>query len=189
MECKKIGFGCDDKIIEYENLILNELFYCLSLSKREQILIEDTLRFNLDLFKNNYNSIGFKRTLKPENKLYAQQLCSDINTFLDNSKTKVHATIYDVQLCDPLNLIVLHFNSTAKEIEIKEIQDLRNQLQILEQYTIHKKAPSIYMQKHLRYYDDNVVYLIKPNQKRFWTRSQAMDDASSLISEIINMTN
>jgi len=29
--------------------------------------------------------------------------------------------------------------------------------------------------------------LIKPNQKRFWTRSQAIDDATSLITEIINM--
>ncbi|KAA6312984.1 hypothetical protein EZS27_036173, partial [termite gut metagenome] len=27
----------------------------------------------------------------------------------------------------------------------------------------------------------------KPNQKRFWTRSQAIDDALSLIVEIANM--
>ena len=45
----------------------------------------------------------------------------------------------------------------------------------------------LFVQKYIKYYDKDTVYLIKPNQKRFWTRTQAMEDASSLIADIINM--
>jgi hypothetical protein len=54
---------------------------------------------------------------------------------------------------------------------------------------LQKKSDSIYVQKQVKYFDyeNDSVFLIKPNQKRFWTRSQAIDDATSLIAEIINM--
>ena len=50
-----------------------------------------------------------------------------------------------------------------------------------------EKGKNIYVQKQFRYYDRDKIYLIKPNQKRFWTRSQAIDDALSLIVEIANL--
>lgn len=87
----------------------------------------------------------------------------------------------------PLNLIVLHFGEEAKKVETQNVIELRKQLQEIDKYTVQKKTPSIYVQKHIKYYDKDTVYLIKPNQKRFWTRTQAMEDASSLIADIINM--
>ena len=137
------------------------------------------MSFGLGLFKDGHNSIGFKRTQLSENRTYAETLLS--------SNTKVSATIYDVQLNDPLNLVILHFGKDVKEIEIKNIFEFRKQLQEIDQYTILRKAHSIYVQKYIKYYDKDTVYLIKPNQKRFWTRTQAMEDASSLIADIINM--
>ena len=184
---KKSQFFNNDDITEIERLIFDEFVKCLSLTERDKIIINDTLVFNLGLFKNGHSSIGFKRTLLSENKLYAQILCNDINSFLHSSKTKVYAKIYDVQSNDPLNLVILHFGKEIKEIEIKNISELRKQLQEIDQYTIQKKAHSIYVQKYIKYYDKDTVYLIKPNQKRFWTRTQAMEDASSLIADIINM--
>ena len=184
---KKSELFSNDDIKEIEKLIFDEFIKCLSLTERDKIIIDDTIVFNLGLFKNGSNSLGFRRTLLPENKQYASVLCNDINSFLHSSKTKVYAQIYDVELIDPLNLVILHFGKDAKEVETKSISELRKQLQEIDKYTIQKKAPSIYVQKHIKYYDNDVVYLIKPNQKRFWTRTQAMEDASSLIADIINM--
>ena len=179
---------CDNaKIEEQERYILNELIKHFSLSDREVTLIEDTMSFGLGLFKDGHNSVGFKRTLQCENLAYATILCDDINTFLSSSSTRVYAQIYDVELNDPLNLVILHFGKEVKGVEIKNISELRKQLQEIDKYTIQRKAPSIYVQKHIKYYDNDVVYLIKPNQKRFWTKTQAMEDASSLIADIINM--
>ena len=184
----KQGAICNDaKIKKQEQYIFNEFIKHFSLSDREVALIEDTMSFGLGLFKAGHNSIGFRRTQLSENIKYAETLYNDINSFLLSSNTKVSVTIYDVQSNDPLNLVILHFGKEVKEIEVKNISELRKQLQEIDQYTIQKKAHSIYVQKHIKYYDKDTVYLIKPNQKRFWTRTQAMEDASSLIADIINM--
>ncbi len=142
----------------------------------------------MGLFKDGFNSIGFRRVQLDENIAYAETLCNDINSFLSSSCIKVSATVYDVQLNDPLNLVILHFGEKTKEISRKSISELKAHLQAIDKYMIHKKAPSIYVRKHIIYYDNDTVYLIKPNQKRFWSKSQAMEDATSLIADIINMT-
>jgi hypothetical protein len=45
------------------------------------------------------------------------------------------------------------------------------------------------MQKNITYYDDDLIYIIKPNQKRFWTQSQAIEDAQNITLEIMGMNN
>jgi len=172
---------------EIESKLDTIIYEVLNLSNKERILIEDCLKFQLDLFDNGVDSIGMHRTLEIENNAYAEILCNELNTFLSYSKIIVSASIYDVGLRDPLNLIVLHFGSTKKGIEKKQIEYLSENLKIIDRHLLQQKSDSIYVQKQVRYFDNDTVYLIKPNQKRFWTRSQAIDDATSLISEIINM--
>jgi methylase of polypeptide subunit release factors len=171
-------------ILDNENIIKNELFKVLNISKKEQILIEDTLKYSLDLFEQGENSIGFHRTLKDENEAYANMICDELNDFYSDEKYKVNAVIYDVRHNDPLNIIVLHFCDTEKPVEIKTAMKLMPLLKKLNRYSIREKGKNIYVQKQFRYYDNDTIYLIKPNQKRFWTRSQAIDDAMSLIVEI-----
>lgn len=181
----------DQQIIsENEIIIKNELFKVLNISKKEQILIEDTLKYSLDLFEQGENSIGFHRTLKDENEAYANMICDELNEFLQHSPLKVSAAIYDVQRNDPLNLVVLSFGKNKKNIVVKDVSDLAPALKILNDYSLQETGQNIYVRKQYWYYDDNDrIYLIKPNQKRFWTRSQAIDDAMSLIIEIVNMKN
>ena len=92
-----------------------------------------------------------------------------------------------MQRHDPLNLVTLHFCKKEKPIEIKQTNELSSLLKELDKYSIQEKGKNIYVQKQFRYYDRDKIYLIKPNQKRFWTRSQAIDDALSLIVEIANL--
>jgi len=83
----------------------------------------------------------------------------------------------------------LHFGNKEQKVELKDFKNLRDNLKYIDGYLLQQKADSIYVQKQLRYsdFENDKVYLIKLNQKRFWTRSQAIDDATSLITEIINM--
>lgn len=175
------------EISKIENIINEEIIRYFKLSGREKNLISDLINFSYDIYIHGQKSIAFHRTLQPENEAYALILCDELNTFLSYSQTRVGATIYNVGLRDPLNLVVLHFGNIENEIETKEIEHLSNHLKNIDRYMLQKKADSIYVQKQVRYFDNDTVYLIKPNQKRFWTRSQAIDDATSLISEILNM--
>ena len=178
----------DKHLIEQiENAINAELYDEIGLTKKEQILIQDALNFSLDLFEQGENSIGFKRTLIAENKAYADMLCNELNDFLQYSPLKVNATIYDVQLNNPLNLVVISFDNKRMPIISKSVTELASDLEKLDNFSMQEKGQNIYVRKQFRYYDTNKVYLIKPNQKRFWTCSQAVDDALSLTIEITNM--
>lgn len=159
------------------------------LTYKESVIIEDRMQIGFSQLIFGQNSIALHRTLQPENLAYANMLCSELNTFLNTSKTRVSACIYDVGLRDPLNMVVLLFSNQEKPVEEKSIETLRESLKIIDLYMLQKKSDSIYVQKQVKYfdYDNDLFYLIKPNQKRFWTRSQAIDDATSLITEIINM--
>jgi hypothetical protein len=174
-------------ISENELIIQNEFLTLLGISPKQQILIQDTLKFSLDLFEQGEKSIGFKRTLTSENKAYANIICDELNDFLQHSPLKVCATIYDVQSNDPLNLVVLSFRDTKEDVILKNAKDLTPALNELNKYSLQEKGQNIYVRKQFRYYDNDTIYLIQPNQKRFWTRAQAMDDAISLMVEIANM--
>jgi hypothetical protein len=67
----KSDFPNPQIISDNEYTILKELYKALNISTKEQILIEDTLKFSLDLFEQGENSIGFKQTLPEENTSYA----------------------------------------------------------------------------------------------------------------------
>ena len=54
----------------------------------------------------------------------------------------------------------------------------------INEYTLTKYAQNIYIRKQVRYYDNDSIFIVKPNQKRFWIRSQAFYDAGTIINEI-----
>jgi hypothetical protein len=178
----------DQQIIENnEYILLNVFLKILNINEKEQVLIQDTLKFSLDLFEQSENSVGFKHTLRDENEAYAQMLRQELTDFYSETNHKINITIYDIQRFSPLNLVVLQFSDTEKPVEVKAGAEITPLLKELNKYSIQEKGKNIYVQKQFRYYDKDTIYLIKPNQKRFWTRSQAMDDAMSLIIEIANM--
>jgi hypothetical protein len=110
-----------------------------------------------------------------------------LNDFLKLSFFKVNATVYDVWLNDPLNLIALSFDDKKQSVTTKNVDELSPLLKKLNNYSLQQYGQNIYVRKQYKYFDTDKIYLIKPNQKRFWTRSQAMEDAQSLIIEITNM--
>ena len=62
--------------------------------------------------------------------------------------------------------------------------ELHQYLQKVNEFTLREYSRNIYVHKQIRFYDGDSIVIIKPNQKRFWTRSQGIDDAHSIITEI-----
>ena len=168
---------------DIEKIILDSL----DISLKDACLIEDFLNVSIDIFYKKGKSKAFHRTLLNENTIYAEMLSQELNSFYSETNHKISVTIYDVQRHNPLNLVVVHFSDTEKPIEQKGVQELAPLLEELNKYSLQQKGNNLYVQKQFTYYDNDKIYLIKPNQKRFWTRSLAIDDALSLITEIANM--
>jgi hypothetical protein len=156
------------------------------------VLIEDLLEYQLDAFQSGQRSKAFRHCQKEDTEQYAQHLCKTINEFLSYTpEIGVWATVFDVQMHVPLNVIVLNFNQKAKKGTVQVLQDseINQVLKDLEQFCYKEHSESIYYRKFFRYYKDDVIYLLKPNEKRFWTRSMGLNDADEIILELLTSKN
>jgi hypothetical protein len=78
--------------------------------------------------------------------------------------------------------------SNKKSIEESQIE-ISKLLHEINEQTFKKHSASIYYRRIIKYDLANAFYLIKPNQKRFWTKALALNDADNLIVEILNQDN
>ena len=68
----------------------------------------------------------------------------------------------------------------------KSQESVTQELQKLDKHLWAKQSTNIYFRKKLNYKTGNEIFIVRPNQKRFWTQSMAIEDASELILEILN---
>ncbi|WP_375558682.1 class I SAM-dependent DNA methyltransferase [Bernardetia sp. OM2101] len=176
-------YGLYDESSSIEKYIDEILFSdVLNLSKKQLIYINDMLEVSLDLFENKQNSKALLPIINTSE--YTHIFCEEINNFLEGDELFANAMIYKVNRFSPLMMIKISFEDTKKEVfESKE--QLTNELKQLDKYLVEKKSTNIYFRKKLNYKTGNDVYIIRPNQRRFWTKSMALEDASELILEIL----
>lgn len=165
---------------------IDEVFYeSFALTQEERILVEDTIKFDMDLFYKERNSIALKRVLTEEIIQYAESLRNGLNSFIDG-QLSVSAKIYEANFNDALRMVILKFGE-EDTISVIKIASIHDALKKLNRGLICRKSDQLYVQKILTYYDEDTITLVKPNSKRYWTRTQAMDDATVILSDILNM--
>lgn len=154
------------------------------LSDKDITLIEDSL-MNLDLFHRQENSVALHPITFPEIKEYAEVICQEQNQFLGQQDLFLNATLYKIGSFSPLMMIKLSFDKEDNDIFFSE-ENVSDKLKDLDKHLWEQNAPNIYFRKKLNYKTKNEIYLIRPNQKRFWSKSMAREDSNELILEILN---
>jgi hypothetical protein len=165
---------------EIDQIIYNDI---LELSKDEQIVIQDTLNYSLDLFEKQAKSDAVKSVI--ESNHYYNRLSKELNDWLDDVSLKASVSHYKIGTHCPLYLIKVSFGSAYKKPALSK-ENIYEELKILDKKLWEEEAQSLYFRKKLNYYDNNDVYIIKPNQRRFWSETAAMEDSKSLLIEIAN---
>ncbi|HLP62317.1 MAG TPA: N-6 DNA methylase, partial [Candidatus Deferrimicrobium sp.] len=167
---------------------IDEILYkALGLSERERYLIEDTLNYSLGLFQEGEKSGAYDHPTIDELEIYADLLCEDINDLLQDSETTVSTTIYEVRHDCPLNLVALRFSKREQPgiiVKNSSQSEITRRLKEIDQYTYEEFSESVYFRKIVKYYHDDTIFILKPNEKRFWSRSMAMSDADDIIIEV-----
>lgn len=190
-ELKKDIFPDDNRISSLENEIDEVIYEALNLSQRERYLVDDIFNYGIDLFQEGENS----RALFPVNhngnelKAYLGILCEDINEHYEFSDTRIWASIWEMPSSVPMQLVAIHFTDEHKAGHIHTLKnsiELTRLIRKIDRYSYKRYSESVYFRKVIKYYKGDIIYIIKPNQKRFWTRSQAMQDSNSILLEIIN---
>lgn len=163
--------------------------YDLSLSERQ--LVEDTIEYGIEFFywsKQTRRIVGEVAPVKPPTskmlREYAEMFTETVTAMLRYQKKALNAVVY--QDGAPLSVVDFELVDQAQAKEIQVIESsakLRGILRRLDRQLLERHTPTLYMRRHVRIYDGPRMYLVRPSEQRFWTRSQARADADDVIAE------
>lgn len=155
-----------------------------SFKQVETNIIEDFILYTVPLLKKDTVAISIHPNIDTVKK-YCIKLVNQLNDFLSGQDLFANATIYNISRFTPLMMVKLSFDKQQKELATsKEFVD--NELKKVDQSLWEEKSNNIYFRKKLNYKIGNDIYIIRPNQRRFWSQSMALEDGSELILEILN---
>jgi hypothetical protein len=164
----------------------------LKISKAEQALIDNVLCYS-NVLKDNYKNSGAEKpvSISRDIKPYAQTYLDTINKQFTSTSIRLTCIVYPkATLKDELVCVKFIFQkSRLGNNEVQEsdetISDILNEIN---ESTFKENSSSIYYRRVIKYDlpQQNTFYLIKPNQKRFWSKAAALNDADSLVVEILN---
>ncbi len=167
---------------QYWESKINKLY---NLSANDIIRITDIISLSVDLFHKQEKSVALYPLRAEQTSEYGNIISTELNDFLEGQDLFANATIYNISRFTPLMMIKLSFSKKQKEVVTsKEFVD--DELKKIDQHLWEEKASNIYFRKKLNYKTGDDIYIIRPNQRRFWSQSMALEDASELILEILN---
>ncbi len=139
----------------------------------------------MDLFHKQEKSIALYPVLQEQTTEYGKTISAKLNEFLDSQDLFANATIYNISRFTPLMTIKLSFSKKQKEVVTSQ-EFVDGELEKIDQHLWEEKSSNIYFRKKLNYKTGDDIYIIRPNQRRFWSQSMALEDATELILEILN---
>jgi type I restriction-modification system DNA methylase subunit len=171
---------------EYINNNVDRLIYeSLGLNKREKALINDSINYSIDLFHKQEKSIALYPVIPEQTKEYSEIMSAELNDFLDGQDLFANSTVYTINRFTPLMMVKISFAKKQKELAVSN-EFVDDELKKIDQYLWEQKATNIYIRKKLNYKKGDDIYIIRPNQRRFWSQSMALEDTSELVLEILN---
>ncbi|WP_452602078.1 HsdM family class I SAM-dependent methyltransferase [Pontimicrobium sp. MEBiC06410] len=164
---------------ELNNIILSDL------SEYDRFTIQHLLN-NIDLFHKQEKSKALFPARQEQVKMFSTLISNELNNFLEGQNLFANTTIFNsINRFSPLMMIKISFNEKKnKTFQSNEFID--EELKKLDKHLWEEKATNIFFRKKLNYKTGNDIYIIRPNQQRFWSQSMALEDASELILEILN---
>lgn len=155
------------------------------MSAKEKLLIRDFSTMTKQLMMKSYKNAMYPVNTE-EMIRYTSRVCNEINDFLTDTTLKISGSYYASQTYSSLSLIKLSFDNELTT-QTHNTYDVSTELDKLDKLLWEQRGEGIYFRKKVTYYDNNDIYVIRPNQKRFWTESMAIEDATEIILEILNM--
>lgn len=157
-----------------------------NLSEDELIIITDAINFTLDYFRRRSASPAVART----SSILLEQYVQVAQRTLKNSFDKPFKSI--IFRDSDIPLLVIGFEpmlqSTIESSDLiyeKSRTEFNNVLKKIDALLIEQRSPTIFVQRNMRCYIGNTIYVIKPDQQRYWNRSSALRDADEIYADIM----
>lgn len=155
----------------------------IELTEFDEILVKDTLEYGLDYLGKDSNVKVLEATTEKELNSFGKIFTEVLNSLFETeSKKYIQKNIYKTEsfICSVFgygveNNIMSKLLKTEIEIE-NHIADL----------VYNKMGTSYRINRVVKIYDGDLIYLIKPKELRYWLQSIALRDADETIVDLYN---
>jgi methylase of polypeptide subunit release factors len=146
----------------------------LKLSFWEKALQNDVLKYMADYIRLGQNSQLLRKKAKESDvENYSKMFCQMLGSVYDNLKSST-PIIWDNLICQPF-----YFGDYPELTWLDS--DAEANLEKLIYYKNHERLRTV---KVVRFYDKNVLLIVKPDRLRFWISSTAIRDADDTLTHL-----
>ena len=163
------------------------VFDLYGLNDDERILVEDTTQITIDLYMNREKSAALKKPTASDLEAYTLSFMSVIEPFFDTLKERsIAADIFDIANT-PLQVVkfsIVRYPGREQIVQTIQAEDL---ITVLQKQLPSKLADRVFTRRNLKVYVGENIYIIKPRQLRYWSRSAGLNDADAVLAENLRM--
>lgn len=154
----------------------------IELTKFDEILISDTLKYSFEFLGKDTNVKVLKTSSEQELIDFGETFCEVLNLLFEtDSKKYFQKSIYQTE-----SFICAIFNyglDKKNTIPLKTNTEIENHIAEL---VYNKIGISYRINRVMKIYDGDLIYLIKPKELRYWLQSIALRDADETIFDLYN---
>jgi hypothetical protein len=188
---KEKWFGKEQIKMEKSKKLFNELepliheYY--NVDKYESMLIDDTLRLAIKSFHPRQDQENIPTLREPEKgecEDYTKILCEMLNHFGKGSQFQVRGEIFKGTPYSVVHVSLTDRISTSVSVSDAK-ENLTSAIKRMESLLQEKKGSFDFCQ-NLKVFDGDSLYILKPMQMRFWSRTTALNDADEIAGAILS---
>ena len=165
---------------------LDELVYrSYAMTPSEQQSIEDFFETSMDRLYRGLQANSFEAPTVEDLTLYAQAY-ADVFAETTGRNRALLPTVYEGS--PPYRAV--SFRLVPRDIQgphlnIESEPELDRLLEKLEQIATEQHAQSLYFRRNIKVYESDAIHIMKPAERRFWTRSAGYNDADETIAQLL----
>jgi hypothetical protein len=166
--------------------INTRVYQLLGLSRIERILVEDFVRWNMQMIKGKVVSEVIAPPIIDASFSYLNTLKNELDEFVGQDSDASHE-IHMVQGDDSAMISISLVQGKAGQPSIYEAsKQAAASLAQTKEHLLRRHSQWLYFERCLKIYDRGAMYIFKPLEMIHWTRRQAILDAGEIIAETLN---
>ncbi|HEV3341891.1 MAG TPA: N-6 DNA methylase [Pirellulales bacterium] len=168
---------------------LDELVFDLyDLERFERVIVEDMVDTTIDFQRRHEESDAMHPASLEHRRAYAEHLMAVIQPFFETLKQRrMVAEILDVG--GPLRVarfeIVPWSNHSHATVAVRQAREFDEVLREIAASLDEPLSFDVRSRRYLRVYAGDAFYVIKPSQRRFWTRSAGLVDGDAVMKDLL----
>ncbi len=165
---------------------LDELVYeAYGVTSHEQQTIEDFLRMAMERHYKGSASDAFEAPSTVELTSYAQAFADVFEATTGGTRALVPTVYEGTPPYRAISFRLAPGDAPRRRHNIASEPELDRLLVNLERIVTEQHAQSLYFRRNIKVYEPDVFHMVKPAERRFWTRSAAYNDADETIVELL----